>query len=93
MIVWGILSITKGPLKLNLLPTFNYFQAFKKLKSQERSGKHEKKLKLTVSVLKKIGSNTDTKIGLWFRFPIQKPGFGRKLINSLNQSGKADSRY
>ena len=40
----------------------------------------KKKWKKIVSVLeKKIGSNTDTEIGPWFRFPIPKPGFGCTL--------------
>ena len=29
---------------------------------------------------KKISSNTDTKIGPWFRFPIPKPSFGHTLV-------------
>ena len=29
---------------------------------------------------KSFGSDTDTKIGSWFRFSIPKPGFGRTLI-------------
>ena len=38
------------------------------------------KKKVSVSE-KKIGSDTDTKIGPWFRFPIPEPGFGRTLIS------------
>ena len=55
VLVWGVFSITKGPLKPYLLP--NYFWRsgfiFKVLKThpQERSGKHEKNLKLKVLVL------------------------------------------
>ena len=29
---------------------------------------------------KNFGSDTDTKIEPWFRFPIPKPGFGRTLV-------------
>ena len=49
---------------------WDYFQAFKNSYPQERSVKHEKNLKLKVSVSdkKKIGSDIDTEIGLWFRF-------------------------
>ena len=69
--VWGIFSITKGSSKLNLLPILNIFR-------KERSGTHEKNLKLKVSVSEqKFG--TDTEIGLWFSFPIPKPGFSRTL--------------
>ena len=31
---------------------------------------------------KSFGSNTDTEIGPWFRFPILKPGFGCTLIGN-----------
>ena len=34
---------------------------------------------------KKFGSDTNTKIGSWFRFPIPKPGFGRTLPERKNQ--------
>ena len=33
---------------------------------------------------KKIGSETDTKIGPWFRFPIPKPGFAHTLISAMH---------
>ena len=32
---------------------------------------------------KKFGSDTDTEIGPWFRFPIPKPNFGLTLLGSL----------
>ena len=71
----GHFSITKRPLKPNLLPNLKYFQiifedlglfsSFEKLILREKSKKHEKNLKLKVSVLeKKITSDTDTEIGL-----------------------------
>ena len=43
--------------------------------------KYEKKMKKKSFSFrkKKFDSDTDTKIGPWFRFPIPKPGFGRKL--------------
>ena len=53
-----------------------YFQAFENSYPQERSGKQEKNLK-------KISSNTDYEIGLWFRFPIPKLGFGRTLVSII----------
>ena len=57
-----------------------YFQAFKNSYPQERSRKYEKDLKLKVLVSeKKIASDTNTEIGLWFRFPTPKPGFGHTL--------------
>ena len=31
---------------------------------------------------KSFGSDTDTEIGPWFRFPISKPGFGRTLVHA-----------
>ena len=30
---------------------------------------------------KDLGSDTNTEIGPWFRFPIPKPGFGRTLAS------------
>ena len=60
-----------------MLPNFKYFQiifkdqAFKNSYPQERSGKNEKNLKVKVLVLEKdFSSDTNTDIGLWFRFPI-----------------------
>ena len=35
---------------------------------------------------KKISSNTDTKIGPWFRFPILKPSFGHTLVCRRHES-------
>ena len=65
------------------LKVWVYFQAFKNSYPQERSGKHEKNLKLKVLVSeKKISS--DTEIGLWFRFPIPKPSFGRTLAKEID---------
>ena len=47
-------------------------------------GKNEKNLKLEKKSFgfgkKEFGSDTDTEIGPWFRFPIRKPGFGRTLL-------------
>ena len=37
------------------------------------------KREVSVSEKKKNGSDTDTEIGPWFRFPIPKPGFGCTL--------------
>ena len=43
-------------------------------------GKNEKNLKKKFRFRKKkFGSETDTAIGLWFRFPILKPNFGHTL--------------
>ena len=47
--------------------------------------KLEKKLKKSFHFKKKNGSNTDTKIGPWFWFPIPKPGFGRTLTLPLRK--------
>ena len=62
------------------------FQAFKNLYSPKKQ-----KYMVIWKFLKKksfgfrkklFGSNTDTKIGPWFRFSILKPGFGRTLVCS-----------
>ena len=55
---------------------------FKNLYPQERSGKHEKHfLKKKFGLGKKnFGSDTNTEIGPWFRFPIPKSGFGHTLV-------------
>ena len=64
-------SITKGPLKPNFLPNIRYK---KKLKLDKKS------LKKSFG-FKKNGSDNDTEIGPWFRFPIPKPGFSRTLLS------------
>ena len=51
---------------------------------QKEGGRKDKKFRsLEVRrkyiALKNFGSNTNTKIGPWFWFPIPKPGFGRTL--------------
>ena len=53
---------------------------FKVCKNVPRSGKDEKSLTLFEFFGKKISSNTDTKIGPWFRFLILKPSFGHTLV-------------
>ena len=50
-------------------------------------------MKTKVSVSKKNGSNTDTKIGPWFQFPIPKPGFGRTLVLPLRKIVNVGLKY
>ena len=46
--------------------------------------KNFKKIEKKVLVSeKKIGSDTDTETGSWFRFPIPKPVFGRTLLLNM----------
>ena len=58
------------------------FKLFKNSYPQKRSGKYEKN---SVSG-KKIGSDIHNTIGLWFWFPIVKPGFGCTVGQSSYQS-------
>ena len=71
--------------------SYFFFQiiAYKNLYPKKRSRKHVKNLNFFQMFCfgfgkKKIGSNTDTEIGPWFRFPIPKPGFGRTLLLPRN---------
>ena len=83
-----IFSITKEPLKPNLVPNFKnfmiyfedfcLFSSFYKLIFPRKKWKTWEKFETKSFGFGKnnFGSNTDTKIRLWFRFPILKPGFG-----------------
>ena len=39
---------------------------------------------VSVSEKKSFGSDTDTEIGPWFRFPIPKPSFAHTLISAMH---------
>ena len=61
--------------------TWVYFQAYKNPKVENmRNIQKISETKQKKGVWKIFfGSNTNTEIGPWFRFPIPKPGFGRTL--------------
>ena len=62
-----------------------HFQAFKNLYPAKKWENMQKNLNFEKKFgfgKKKFGSDTDTEIQPWFRFPIPIPNFGRTLVSS-----------
>ena len=90
-LVWGIFSIIKGAVKTKYACKFSilldcfwriYFHAYKNLYPPKKWETWEKFENKKFGLGKNnFGSDTNTEIESWFRFPILKPGFGRTLKN------------